>query len=155
MFSSCRAPVGPTDLLHTSERFFITFYTEESVRRSPNISFGYIQKTNTHENIPAFLHAGAFASVFCACTHCCVFIPAHVQFLRCFWSISKLTKLIFCNLNSVFLNFTSVPAEGFVSIFKSDIPLCFRIIKAVKSGNTNLFVVFIATCYDPEESSSD
>jgi len=45
---------------------------------------------------------------------------------------------------------------GFNSAFKglkSDIPLCFLIIKGLKTVETTLFIVFIATCFDPKESS--
>jgi len=48
MFSSCRAPIGPTDLPHTSdsERFFIAFYTEEYCE---NITEGFILIPSKHE----------------------------------------------------------------------------------------------------------
>jgi hypothetical protein len=42
----------------------------------------------------------------------------------------------------------------YFSLVELDIPLCFRIIKGVKTVNTTLFIVFIATCFNPTGSSS-
>lgn len=38
-----------------------------------------------------------------------------------------------------------------ILVLKSDIPLCFLIIKGLKTVETTLFIVFIATCFEPKE----
>jgi hypothetical protein len=41
------------------------------------------------------------------------------------------------------------------TIFKLEIPSYFIIIMRVKTVNTSLFLVFIATCFDPKRTSSN